>query len=52
LVEIAAFVRIRIEEETLGAAFHGEKGVSGISTLKLERFFQDAPGLFEDRAHL
>ena len=52
LVEVAVFVRIRIEEETLGAAFHCGIKVSGINTLELERFLQDAPGLFEDRADL
>ena len=51
-VEVAVFVRIRIEEETLGAAFHCGTKLSGIGALKLERFLQDAPGLFEDRADL
>lgn len=51
-VEVAVFVRIRIEEETLGAAFHCGTTLSGIHTLKLERFLQDASGLFEDRADL
>ena len=51
-VEVAVFVRIRIEEETLRAAFHWGTKVPGINTLELERFLQDAPGLFEDRADL
>ncbi len=51
-VEVAVFVRIRIEEETFGATFHCGTELSGIRTLKLKRFLQDAPGLFEDRADL
>lgn len=51
-VEVAVVVRIRIEEETLGAAFHCGTKLSGICTLEFERFLQDAPGLFEDRADL
>ena len=52
LVKVAVFVRVRVEEETLRATFHCRKVVAGLERLKLERFFEDAPGLFEDRADL
>lgn len=39
-VEVATFVRFRIEEETLGATFHDSSEFEGL--------LQDAPGLFED----
>ena len=46
LIEVTLFVRIRIEEETLGATFHGGKLFTLMS--EFERFLQNATGLFED----
>ena len=42
LIEVALFIRVRIEEEALGAAFHGGS--------EFERFFENPARLFDDGA--
>ena len=48
LVEVAVFVRVRIEEETLGATLHGEKDYEITWMLELEGLLENATGFLQD----
>lgn len=52
LVEVTLLVRVRIEEETLGATFHCSCEKRTTSTLQLEWFLQNATRFLEDRPDL
>ena len=49
LIEVASFVRVRIEEETLGATFHFGQDFRIYRIIRIfEWFLQDAACLFEN----
>ena len=47
LIEVTLFVRVRIEEETLGATLHGDRFFTLMS--ELEGLLENATGFLEDR---